>query len=268
MLQGVDVWLNTPRRPLEASGTSGMKAAVNGVLNVSVLDGWWAECYRPETGWAIGRGEEYPDYEYQDLVDSQALYNLLENEVIPTFYERKNGDAPDGWIQMMKASMKMALVQLCTHRMVAEYNDRFYTPAIDMHHTITTDNAQEAKQRLAQRERINSLWGRVHIKPVVAEIDGAFRVGQTLTVSAEVVLGDLQPTEVDVELYYGKMKPDGSLASGQTLLMAVSEDLGNGHYRYAAEMTCDISGRFGYTIRVTPGNDDFLKFSTGLITLA
>jgi starch phosphorylase len=268
LVQGVDVWLNTPRRPLEASGTSGMKAAVNGVLNASVLDGWWAECYHPESGWAIGHGEEYQDHAYQDLVDSQALYNLLENEVIPTFYDRKNGDAPDGWIQMMKASMKMALAHLCTHRMVAEYNDRFYVPAMTMHATITANNAQEAKHRLAQRERITSLWERVHVKPMVAELEGPFRVGHTLTVDAEVVLGDLAPEEVDVELYYGKMKPDGSLDSGQTLPMTVSEDLGNGHYRYAADMTCDISGRFGYTVRVTPGGDDLLKFSPGLITWA
>jgi len=268
LVQGADIWLNTPRRPLEASGTSGMKAAVNGVLNVSVLDGWWSECCSPETGWAIGRGEEYHDHEYQDLVDSQALYNLLENEVISTFYERKNGDAPEGWVQMMKASMKMALVHLCTHRMVAEYNDRFYEPAIAMHTAITADGAQEAKRRLTQRERITTLWGQVHVKPVMTELDGPFRVGNALTINAEVALGDLKPGEVDVELYYGKMKPDGTLASAQTLLMAVSEDLGSGHYRYSAELICDISGRFGYTVRVTPGNDDLLKFTPGLITWA
>ena len=268
LVQGVDVWLNTPRRPLEASGTSGMKAAVNGVLNVSVLDGWWCEGYSPDTGWAIGQGEEYLDHEYQDLVDSQALYNILENGAIPAFYERNNGDAPNGWIKMMKSSMKMALVQFCTHRMVAEYRDLFYTPALEMHAKITADGAIEARNRLVQRERITSHWDRVQVKPVVKNQEGPFRVGQTMHMTTEVNLGDLQPGEVDVEFYYGKMKPDGSLSSGQTQPMVVSEELGNGRYLYSAELTCDISGRFGYTARVTPGNDDLLKFTPGLITWA
>ena len=103
------MWLNTPRRPFEACGTSGMKAAANGVLNVSILDGWWCEGYAEERGWRIGSGEEYTDPAYQDAIESQSLYNALENDVIPCFYERKNGDTPDRWLKMMKESMKMAM---------------------------------------------------------------------------------------------------------------------------------------------------------------
>jgi starch phosphorylase len=113
LLQGADVWLNTPRRPFEACGTSGMKAAINGVLNVSILDGWWCEGYGQNTGWRIGNGEEYEDHAYQDAVESQALYNVLENEVIPCFYDRKNGDLPSRWLQKMKASMTMAMKMFC-----------------------------------------------------------------------------------------------------------------------------------------------------------
>lgn len=269
MIQGADVWLNSPRRPLEASGTSGMKAAVNGVLNVSVLDGWWSEGYRENTGWAIGRGEEYPDHEYQDLVDSQSLFNILENDVIPTFYDRKNGDAPNGWIEMMKASIKMAMDDFCTHRMVSQYEERYYRPAISTYGTITADGARESTRLLAQRERIKSLWMNVQIDPIVLDRNKSFfRVGESFLVSAEVSLGELTPDEVDVELYYGNLKPDGTLASGRTQAMAVHQDLGGGRWGYEIKLACDISGRFGCTVRVTPRGDDFLKFTPGLITWA
>ncbi len=269
MVQGADVWLNSPRRPLEASGTSGMKAAVNGVLNVSVLDGWWCEGYNEKTGWAIGRGEEYSDHDYQDLVDSQALFNILENDVIPTFYNRKNGDAPNDWIEKMKASMKMAMDHFCTHRMVAQYAETYYRPAISTHDTITADGAKESKRLLAQRERIKSLWKHVQIKPITLDRDRSyFRVGQSFLISAEVSLGELRPEEVDVELYYGNMKPDGTLSAGRTQIMAVHKDLGGGRYSYDIKLACDISGRFGCTVRVTPRGDDLLKFTPGLISWA
>ncbi|WP_459919177.1 alpha-glucan family phosphorylase, partial [Desulfocicer niacini] len=109
LVQGADVWLNTPRRPFEACGTSGMKAAINGVLNLSILDGWWCEACSPERGWSIGNGEAYQDTAYQDATESQALYNVLENEVIPCFYEAPQGELPARWVKMMKASMKMAM---------------------------------------------------------------------------------------------------------------------------------------------------------------
>ncbi len=164
LVQGADVWLNTPRRPMEACGTSGMKAAINGVLNVSVLDGWWCEGYREDRGWAIGNGEEYDDHEYQDMVDSYALYNLLENDVIPCFYDRKNGESPEKWTKMMKASMKMALEHYCTHRMVLEYDQKFYQPAIESYQTFTRNNAEKAKQMLAQKKRLMGLWKNIQVK--------------------------------------------------------------------------------------------------------
>jgi starch phosphorylase len=123
LVQGADVWLNTPRRPFEACGTSGMKAAVNGVLNVSILDGWWCEGYSKERGWCIGSGEEYSDHSYQDIVESQALYNILENDVIPCFYERNGGNVPQRWLSMMKESMKMGMQNYCSLRMLSEYEN-------------------------------------------------------------------------------------------------------------------------------------------------
>ena len=124
LTQGADVWLNNPRRPLEASGTSGMKAAVNGVLNLSVLDGWWAEGYRPEAGWAIGRGEEYQDLAYQDEVEANALYDLLEKEVIPTFYDRGRNGMPRAWVARMKGALRWLCPVFNTTRMVHDYAQR------------------------------------------------------------------------------------------------------------------------------------------------
>ena len=129
LVSGSDVWLNTPRRPLEASGTSGMKAAVNGVLNLSILDGWWDEAYAPDMGWAIGRGEEYEDHALQDEVEGKALYDLLEREIIPLFYQRGMDGLPREWIRKMKASMRQVGGTFSSHRMLLEYPERFYAPA-------------------------------------------------------------------------------------------------------------------------------------------
>ncbi|MBW2336215.1 MAG: alpha-glucan family phosphorylase, partial [Deltaproteobacteria bacterium] len=156
LLQGADVWLNTPRRPFEACGTSGMKAAINGVLNVSVLDGWWDEGYTEESGWRIGNGEEYEDHGYQDAIESQALYNVLENDVIPCFYDRKNGNPPTCWIKKMKASMKMAMESFCSLRMVSEYESRYYRPAATHWDSLIAQDAEEAKKLAAQIKRLRS----------------------------------------------------------------------------------------------------------------
>ncbi|MGD9078013.1 MAG: alpha-glucan family phosphorylase, partial [Desulfobacterales bacterium] len=206
LLQGADVWLNTPRRPLEACGTSGMKAAINGVLNVSILDGWWCEGYAQERGWRIGNGEEYKDHDYQDAVESQALYNVLENEVIPSFYDRKNGDIPGNWIEMMKASIKMAMEMFCSIRMVADYENRFYIPAAIRYDALMANQAEEARKLTAQISRLRSLWKHIEISSPVRHSHGPCRVGEKFEITSKVNLAELKPDEVDVELYYGQMK--------------------------------------------------------------
>jgi starch phosphorylase len=268
LIQGADVWLNTPRRPMEACGTSGMKAAINGVLNVSVLDGWWCEGYREDRGWAIGNGEEYDDHEYQDMVDSYALYNLLENDVIPCFYDRKNGESPEKWTRMMKASMKMALDDYCTHRMVLDYNQKFYQPAFENYRAFTQNNAENAKQMLNQKKRLLKLWKNIQVKETVRESSGPFRIGESFSISAEIFLGEIHPEEVVVELYYGKLRTIDTLLSGMTHAMEVEKELDRGRYLYSCLLACKLSGRFGFTVRVSPRGDDFLRFTTGLITWA
>jgi len=268
LLQGADVWLNTPRRPLEACGTSGMKAAINGVLNVSVLDGWWCEGYTEDRGWRIGNGEEYEDHGYQDAVESQALYNVLENDVIPCFYDRKNGDLPACWVKKMKASMKMAMEMFCSLRMVGEYQERFYNPAATRLDALLANEAQEAKQVAAQMKRLRSLWKQIRINPPVRQDGGPFRVGDSFQVTSEVNLGELRPEEVDIELYYGYMKSLEELEASLVEPMTVLEDRGNGTYVYGCSLPCKVSGRFGFTARAVPHGDERIKSAPELITWA
>ena len=268
LVQGADVWLNTPRRPFEACGTSGMKAAANGVINVSTLDGWWCEGYSEEQGWSVGSGEDYADHAYQDAVESQALYNVLENEVIPCFYERKNGDIPTRWIKMMKASMKMAIGQFSSHRMMKEYESRFYIQAHNQFQDLVKNDAEKARRLVYQRERLLNLWSSIRIDTPVRHTSGSFRVGQTVTVTAVVHLGQILPDEVDVELYYGRLKSVDSISASQTQQMTVQGDMGNGEYLYSCTITCDAAGRYGFTARVSPRGDDWIKFTPGFLTWA
>ena len=266
LVQGADVWLNNPRRPFEACGTSGMKAAANGVLNVSILDGWWCEGYKKERGWRIGNGEEYADTAYQDVVESQALYNVLENDVIPSFYERTNGDLPDRWLKMMKESMKMAMQQFCARTMVEKYENNFYLPSIQCLASLTADDAKKAVLLSAQHERLRTLWENIRIEHPVQETEGPFIVGESFSITAVVNLGKLRPDEIKVDLYYGILKSVETLAESNLEEMTVKEDRGNGKYLYVCTLTCTASGRYGFTVRATPQGDDQFQFAPGLIT--
>lgn len=268
MIQGVDIWLNNPRRPMEACGTSGMKAALNGVLNVSILDGWWCEGYAEDRGWRIGNGEEYEDHAYQDAVESQALYNILENDVVPTFYDRRNGDAPTRWIKMMKESMKMAMQEFCAQCMVKRYENHFYIPAAKQFRKLLDQQAAAARRLQEQRNRLLRHWKQVRIEPPIQQSRGPFRVGDALQVTAVVNLGELQPEEVDVELYYGSLKHVDALNASHTLPMQAEENRGNGNYLYRCTLPCDFAGRFGFTARITPNGDDWIKQSPGLVRWA
>lgn len=268
LVQGVDVWLNTPRRPLEACGTSGMKAAINGVLNVSTLDGWWDEAYSEDTGWRIGNGEEYAESKYQDSVESRALYNVLENEVIPCFYERKHGYYPVRWVKMMKESIKMAMRGFCSIRMTGEYNERFYIPAKKRLKFLIKNNAEEAQNLAAQFERLSVNWRSIRIEPPVKDWDCPFRTGETFYVNSIVHLGKLSPEDVEVQLFYGELKSTDNIPESRTKEMTIKEDQGNGKYLYACAMTCDASGRYGFTTRVIPRGDYKTRFTPGLVAWA
>jgi starch phosphorylase len=269
LVQGVDVWLNTPRRPLEASGTSGMKAATNGGLNASVLDGWWCEGYSPDTGWAIGDGEVYDDSEYQDSVEAQALYNLLENEIIPTFYDREGGDIPTRWIRMMKNSIRMALGGFSSHRMVREYQELYYAPAIASYGDLLAGGADKVEALVKQHARLESLWKDVTIATPRYDTElGKLHVGDTITITTDVHLGQLKPEEVDVEVYYGPVDTELHITQSHVTVIPNGEDIGNGNYRYRHELPCGRAGRYAFTTRVTPKGDQWNHVMPGFVTWA
>ncbi|MDD2403909.1 MAG: glycosyltransferase family 1 protein [Lentisphaerae bacterium] len=258
MVQGVDVWLNTPRRPQEASGTSGMKAAINGVLHCSILDGWWVEGYEFDnnSGWAIPSDEESLNPEEADANESMALFNLLENEVVPCFYERSEGDIPKRWIKMMKKSIKMGLGLFSSTRMVQDYESRFYKLACNDYAKLMTDNASDAVALVNEKRRLVESFPRIYAEQPHAECDlNDIHTGDSFQVSIKVYLADLKPEEVDVEIYYGPVNVHNTITSSNFVLMKTYKELGDGNYLYTHKMVCDIAGRFGMTGRITPFGD-------------
>ena len=268
LVQGADVWLNTPRRPMEACGTSGMKAALNGVLNVSTVDGWWCEGYSPQLGWRIGNGEEYQDHNFQDSVESQALYNIIENEVAPLYYDRPSGGMPTAWLKMMKASMKMAMAGFCSLRMISEYEERFYLPASHRFGELVADTGAEAKNLGEQHRRYVEKWGQIRLSAPVASARGPFRVNQSFDVTTVVQTGELRPEELNVELYYGKIKYVDRIDDPHIKMMHVRESRSDGAYLYGCKLPCSDSGRYGFTVRVTPNADAWIRYRPELLTWA
>ncbi len=269
MVQGSDVWLNNPRRPREASGTSGMKAAANGVLNLSILDGWWDEAYSPDVGWAIGRGEVYDDPEYQDQVEAEALYDLLERDVVPMFYERGLDRLPRRWIERMKASIASICHFFNTNRMVAEYTERFYIPAARRYEVMTAEEMARAKALAAWKRRVYALWNQIYVERVSGDLPSGIRVNDEFTLHALVHLGELKPEDVRVELYVGLVSPSGEIARGKAVPMRMVKRIDDYRYLFEASATCTMSGLHGYTIRVLPHHPDLVTpFLPGLIRWA
>lgn len=270
LVQGVDVWLNTPRRPREASGTSGMKATANGALNLSILDGWWDEGYMPEAGWAIGNGEEYTEdqYEYQDMVEANALYDLLEKEVVPMFYERSRDGLPRQWIAKMKTAIREHAAVYNSHRMVLDYWQQSYLPSAERSEQLTADHLVRAKALSAWKTRVKKQWPQIQIQriwtsePETQEL----RVGDQLEVHADVQLGELNPTDVSVELYHGPLDSDGMIYDGQASPMLIAQSRGKGIFGFVGAIMCRTSGRHGFALRVLPHHDDLGNpFEMGLI---
>ncbi|MDR2459693.1 MAG: alpha-glucan family phosphorylase [Deltaproteobacteria bacterium] len=266
---GCDVWLNNPRRPLEACGTSGMKALANGVLNLSVLDGWWDEGYGPDYGWAIGNGEVDPNQEYQDLTESQALYNLLEHQVAPTFYSRTPDGLPVAWCEMMRNSMRDLIPRFSSHRMVKEYYDRFYLQSTDRWNSLSSNNFQTATKQAEWCQKLRTSWNDVAVIELKGDNIKEKIVGQQVVINSSVRLGTLTPEDVTVEVYYGTMDHQGEFADRETFIMKPVKDAGSGVHIFEAKIDCEKTGRFGYTVRVMPSRERLGNpFVLGLVTWA
>lgn len=196
LVQGVDLWLNTPRRPWEASGTSGMKVLVNGGLNLSELDGWWAEAYAPDLGWAIGDGQEHGDDPGWDAHEANALYDVLEKEVIPTFYNRDQRGVPSGWLKMMRASMVELTPRFSSNRAVREYLEKYYLPAAAAYRCRTENESLLGVKLTSWSKSIAQQWSNVHFGPVTIRKKDTEHVFEV-----SVFLAKLDPAYVEVELY-------------------------------------------------------------------
>ncbi len=272
LVYGVDVWLNNPRRPKEASGTSGMKAIYNGGLNFSVLDGWWAEGYHSSLGWAIGNGEEYPDHEaeHQDYVESQALYNVLEQDIVPLFYTRGRDGLPREWLAKIKKSMEVLAPFFNTHRMVQEYTDKFYMPVYKREMAMTSGNMEHALAYSAWRTNLEKVWKDVQVQKVKIS-ENHIMVGKEFEVEAVVQLGQLKPEDVRVQVYYGQLNTHHEfITSGEAVDMeTVSQNGTDGAYKFTTSITYNTSGERGLSVRVVPKHPYLpAMIQPGLITWA
>jgi glycogen phosphorylase len=266
LVQGVDVWVNNPRRPLEASGTSGMKICCNGGLNLSVLDGWWVEGYAQDNGWAIGAGEEYTDLPYQDDVESRAIYDLLEQEIVPQFYTRSSDGLPRGWISLVKRSMSTVCPVFNTNRMVQEYVEKSYWPSSERFARLASDHLRKAMDLAEWRRRLAQGWPQIRVESVNAKGADPMHVGSELNVEARVSLGNFAPDDVDVQLFHGVVDSLGEIPSPSSVAMSHNGPPEGGSWIYHGTIPLRSSGQHGFAVRVLPKNHDLSNpFEPGLL---
>ncbi|MGE3803189.1 MAG: alpha-glucan family phosphorylase [Gemmataceae bacterium] len=266
LVGGVDVWLNNPRRPLEASGTSGMKVACNGGLNMSVLDGWWVEGYAQDNGWAIGAGEEYTDLHYQDDVESRAIYDLLEQEIVPLFYKRTSDGLPRGWLRAMKRSMATVCPVFNTYRMLQEYMEKCYWPSFERYSRLAADDASHAVKLARWRRELNSGWAGVRVENVETAGADPMHVGKDLEVKARINLGRFSPNDVEVQLFHGAVDAMGEISQPLTESMSHNGAHDGSSWVFKGRIPCRSSGQHGFAVRVLPKHPDLGNpFETGLV---
>lgn len=253
LVQGCDVWLNNPLRPLEACGTSGMKAALNGGLNLSVKDGWWDEWYDGHNGWAIPTADLVEDEDRRDDLEASALYDLIENHVAVRFYGQEDGGLPTRWLEMVRHTFQSLGPRALATRMVRDYVRDFYTPAAQSSRDLSEDDYAPARALAGWKARLVKAWPGVHVEHV--ESGGAGdtpQVGGEMSVVAVVALGEISAEDVDVQVSYGRVDDADELVSPSYVSLAVAEHYPDGRVRYAGAVPLDRTGPFGYSVRVLP----------------
>ncbi|HEY9724619.1 MAG TPA: alpha-glucan family phosphorylase, partial [Oscillatoriaceae cyanobacterium] len=259
LVHGCDVWLNNPRRPLEASGTSGQKAAANGCLNFSVLDGWWCEGYNGVNGWAIGEEREFQNLDEQDDADVHSLYHALENEIVPLFYDRGADGVPHEWLKRVKNAIATLTPMYSTHRMVQDYTNQLYIPAIEHGERLAADNYAVAKQFAEWKGMMNFNWHHVFVE-ALPPMQDKVSVGQAIDIVAKVKTGGLSPKNLHVEIYQGR--ENGRNGNGdhlrdvQVVPMQMAEQLPDGSFTFKGAIQPHKGGSYIYGVRVLPNHPD------------
>jgi glycogen phosphorylase len=252
---GCDVWLNNPLRPYEACGTSGMKAALNGALNLSIRDGWWDEWFEPEFGWAIPSADGVEDPEHRDDLEAAALYDIIEQQVVPRFYGADGGGVPRRWLEMLRQTLTSLGPKVQATRMVQEYVERLYRPAA-LSCRALNDDYDGANALASWKARVREAWTDVTIEHVESTSGAdAFEMGQSLQLRAFVSLGSLSPEDVDVQVVHGQVDESDQLRDPQVNSLEVAEKYENGRYRFDGEVSLHRTGPFGYTVRVVPRHE-------------
>ena len=259
LVSGVDVWLNNPRRPMEASGTSGQKASVNGVVNFSVLDGWWAEGYNQRNGWTIGTNAEYSSYEEQDKADSESMYYTLENKIIPTYYDRDRNGISKRWMEIMKESIISTGGKYSTARMLVDYTEQLYMPLCNLTKKYYTDLNNVAEFN-SWKQDMYSNWKDIQIEQLDDNQENiTVDAGSQIEVRAVVTLPNIKPEYIRTEVYYGKFLDDGTVEDVKIIPMKLERaEEDNKKYYYVAKIDLVSGGNYGYTFRVMPQNEMIL----------
>ena len=260
LVSGVDVWLNNPRRPMEASGTSGQKASVNGVVNFSVLDGWWAEGYNQKNGWTIGTNAEYPSYEEQDIADSQSMYYTLENKIIPAYYAKDENGISKKWMQYMKNSIMSTGGKYSTARMLVDYTNQLYIPLCNLTKKYYT-NLESVTEYSAWKKDITANWKDVQIEQIEGNADNVtLDAGNQIEVKCVATLPNINVQHVEAQVYYGKFLDDGSVQDVKIIPMKLDgRDDENKKYYYTAKIDLVSGGNYGYSFRIMPKHDMLLE---------
>ena len=267
LCQGADVWLNNPRRPLEACGTSGMKAALNGALNCSVLDGWWDESYNGENGWAIGTPEVYADHDLQDRIEASALYDLLERDIVPRFYERPEGPVPRRWVERMKASIASLGEFITADRMVRDYVIDLYEPAAAKSAAMHEAAFGRTKELAHWKARVTEAWEDVRVIDIEGDLRAA-DVGESRDVTATIRLGRLGTEDIAVQLAHGRVGANGELVE-PFLVEMTADHCTDGTCSYRGSFTSESPGLYGFSVRVVPSHEDLTnEMDLGLVVWA
>jgi starch phosphorylase len=266
---GTDVWLNNPLRPYEACGTSGMKAALNGGPNLSILDGWWDEWYDGNNGWAIPSADGVEDPDKRDDIEANALYDLIEKDVAPRFYDLDDEGVPTRWIEMVRHTLKSLGPKVLSTRMVREYVELLYAPAAVSSRAMN-DSYAGAAELSAWKARVVAGWPEVHIDHVESEgLSDSPEIGGGLDLRVFASLGSLSPDDVDVQVVHGRVKGEDQLVDTTTTSLVLGETYEGGRHRFDGHVKLSRAGSFGYAVRILPRNAALASpAELGLVALA